>query len=142
MSPLGAPCQQPPFGVIAVVDLKTHALKWMKPLGTARDIGPLGLKSYLPIPLGTPNTGGPVVTRSGLIFIGATQERAIRALSIDTGRELWSARLPAGAHATPLTYRSDRSGHQFVVIASGGGPLMQSGSSDTITAFALPKAAK
>jgi glucose dehydrogenase len=39
-----------------------------------------------------------------------------------------------------MTYRSDRSGRQFVVIASGGGPLMQSGVSDTVTAFTLPKA--
>jgi glucose dehydrogenase len=82
------------------------------------------------------------VTRSGLFFIGATQERRIRAMSIETGRELWSAPLPAGAHATPMTYRSNRNGRQFVVIASGGGPLMASGLSDTITAFALPDGAK
>jgi quinoprotein glucose dehydrogenase len=142
MSPLGTPCQQPPYGVIGVVDLKTRALKWSRPLGAARDSGPLGLKSYLPLPLGTPNMGAAVVTRSGLFFIGATQERRIRAMSIETGRELWSASLPAGGHATPMTYRSNRSGRQFVVIASGGGPLMASGLSDTITAFVLPDGAQ
>jgi glucose dehydrogenase len=38
-----------------------------------------------------------------------------------------------------MTYRSERSGKQFVVIASGGSPLMHSGRSDAIMAFALPK---
>jgi quinoprotein glucose dehydrogenase len=141
MSPLGAPCQQPPYGEIGVVDLKAHSVKWSRPFGTARDSGPLGLKSYLPLPMGTPNMGGAVVTRSGLVFIGATQERRIRAINIESGRELWSAPLPAGAHATPMTYRSDRSKRQFVVVANGGGPLVGSGYSDTLTAYALPKGA-
>jgi quinoprotein glucose dehydrogenase len=141
MSPLGAPCQQPPYGEIGVVDLKARSVKWSRPFGTARDSGPLGLKSYLPLPMGTPNMGGAVVTRSGLVFIGATQERRIRAINIESGRELWSAPLPAGAHATPMTYRSDRSKRQFVVVANGGGPLVGSGYSDTLTAYALPKGA-
>jgi quinoprotein glucose dehydrogenase len=139
LSPLGVPCQQPPYGMIGVVDLKTHALKWSRSFGTARHSGPLGLQTYLPLPLGTPNTGGSLVTRSGLVFIGATQERRFRAIDIESGRELWSTAIPAGAHATPMTYRSERSGKQFVVIASGGSPLMHSGRSDAIMAFALPK---
>jgi quinoprotein glucose dehydrogenase len=139
LSPLGAPCQQPPYGEIGVVDLKTRSIKWSRPFGGAGDSGPLGLRSYLPFAMGTPNMGGSMVTRSGLVFIGATQERRFRAINIANGRELWSVPLPAGAHATPMTYRSDRSGRQFIVIANGGGPLVASGYSDTVTAFALPK---
>jgi quinoprotein glucose dehydrogenase len=141
MSPLGTPCQQPPFGEIGVVDLKTRSVKWSAPFGTAQDSGPMGLRSHLPLPMGTPNMGGALTTRSGLLFIGATLERRFRALNIESGRELWSAPVPAGAHATPMTYRSDRTGRQFVVIASGGGPLMGSGFSDTVTAYALPERA-
>jgi quinoprotein glucose dehydrogenase len=89
--------------------------------------------------LGTPNTGGSLITRSGLVFIAATQERRLRAIEIESGRELWSTALPAGGHATPMTYRSARSGRQFIIVASGGSPLMQSGRSDAIMAFTLPK---
>jgi quinoprotein glucose dehydrogenase len=142
LSPLGAPCQQPPYGEIGVVDLKTRSVKWSRPFGTAHDSGPLGLRSYLSVPMGTPNMGGSVITRSGLVFIGATQERRFRAISLLSGRELWSTPVPAGAHATPMTYRSDRSKRQFIVIANGGGPLVSSGYSDTLTAYALPKDAR
>jgi quinoprotein glucose dehydrogenase len=86
--------------------------------------------------MGVPNIGGSLTTRAGLIFIGATQERAIRAFDINTGKLLWLARLPAGGHATPMTYVS--SGRQFVVIAAGGNAPLHSGVGDYVIAFALP----
>jgi quinoprotein glucose dehydrogenase len=87
-----------------------------------------------PADSGSPNLGGPIVTASGLVFIGATLDRMIRAFDIETGRELWKAPLPAGARATPMTYESG--GRQFLVIAAGGsGPF---GTGDAIAAFSLP----
>lgn len=138
LSPLGAPCQEPPYGMLTAVDLDTKQVVWSKPLGTAYDSGIFGIPARLPIPLGTPNTGGSLVTASGLVFIAGTQERAIRAVDITTGDILWKARLPAGGHATPMTYRSAESGRQFVVVAAGGNYLLQSGYSDEIIAYALP----
>ena len=79
MSLLGAPCTAPPYGVLTTVDLVTHKVVWSKPLGTARDSGPLGLASHLPITMGVPNAGGSITTRGGLVFIAATQERTLRA---------------------------------------------------------------
>lgn len=140
MSPLGVPCTQPPFGKIGVVDLNSGKLIWSRPLGTSADSGPLGMKTGLPLPMGVPNMGGSVITRSGLIFIGATQERAFRALDSQTGKLLWKTRLPAGGNATPMTYIGPESGRQFVVIAAGGHPPLQSGASDQLIAFALPSA--
>lgn len=139
MSLLAVPCQEPPYGLVSAVDLKTRKLMWQKPFGTARDSGPLLLSAILPIPLGVPNLGGSVTTASGISFIGATQERMFRAYNTRTGEELWRARLPAGAHATPSTYWSTKSNRQFVVIAAGGHGAMFSGKSDAIIAFALPK---
>ncbi|HVK99811.1 MAG TPA: membrane-bound PQQ-dependent dehydrogenase, glucose/quinate/shikimate family [Dongiaceae bacterium] len=139
LSLLAVPCQEPPFGLISGVDLKTRKLLWQKPFGTARDSGPVLLRSYLPIPMGVPNLGGSVTTASGLTFIGATQERMLRAYNSRTGEELWKTRLPAGGHATPATYWSDKSHRQFVVIAAGGHGAMLSGRSDAILAFALPE---
>jgi quinoprotein glucose dehydrogenase len=141
LSPLVAPCTEPPYGLISAVDLNTRKLLWQKPFGTARDSGPLLLSTGLPIPMGVPNIGGAVVTGSGLAFIGATQEHMIRAYDIRTGKELWKGRLPAGGNATPISYWSAKSGRQFVVIAAGGHGGILSGYSDQLIAFALPKPA-
>ncbi len=140
LSPLVAPCTEPPYGLISAVDLKTRKLLWQRPFGTARDSGPLLLSTGLPIPMGVPNIGGAVVTASGLAFIGATQEHMIRAYDIRTGKELWKGRLPAGGNATPMSYWSTKSGRQFVVIAAGGHGGILSGYSDKLIAYALPKA--
>ncbi|MFS0850439.1 membrane-bound PQQ-dependent dehydrogenase, glucose/quinate/shikimate family [Novosphingobium panipatense] len=139
LSPIAIPCQQPPYGRISAVDLKTGKMVWSKIFGTSRDSGPLALPTFVPIPMGVPNIGGSVATASGLTFIGATQEHAFRAYETATGRLLWKTRLPAGGNASPTTYWSQESGRQFVVIAAGGHGAMLSGSSDELIAYALPK---
>jgi len=138
LSPLGAPCQQPPYGMISGVDMRTGKLRWTRPFGTAEDSGPLGYSSGLPISMGVPNDGAAITTRSGLTFIGATQELAFRALETVTGRELWKVRVPAGPQATPMTYLSRTSGRQFVVLAAGGHPSMRTKPGDYIIAYAVP----
>ena len=138
LSSLGVPCQQPPYGWISAVDLRTRRLVWQQRFGTGRDSGPWGLRTMLPIPMGVPNVGGSVATAGGLLFIAATIERTFRAYGITTGRELWQARLPAGGQATPATYWSSKSNRQFVVIAAGGHPAFRSGSADALIAYALP----
>ncbi|KPF84138.1 membrane-bound PQQ-dependent dehydrogenase, glucose/quinate/shikimate family [Novosphingobium sp. AAP93] len=142
LSPLVAPCTQPPYGMISAVDLNTRKLLWQKPFGTMRDSGPLLLHTGLPIPMGVPNIGGAVITASGLAFIGATQEHMFRAFDVRTGRELWKGRLPAGGNANPMTYWSSKSGRQFVVIAAGGHAGILSGYSDQLIAYALPQGSK
>ncbi len=139
LSPIDVPCTEPPFGKITVVDLDTRKTLWERPLGTGADSGPWALRSHVSLPMGVPNTGGSITTRSGLVFIGATQERALRAFDINTGNLLWRASLPAGGHATPMTYVSKKSGRQFVVIAAGGSAPLYSGYGDYVMAFALPK---
>ncbi len=139
LSALRVPCQRPPYGTLSAVDLVTGKLVWTRWLGTARDSGPFGMASLLPVPLGTPNIGGSVSTRSGLVFIGATQDRYLRAFHADTGELLWSARLPAGAQATPMTYLSAASGRQFVVVAAGGSGTLESKAGDYVVAYALPR---
>ena len=140
LSPLNIPCTEPPFGMIGVADLKTGKMKWQRPLGTSADSGPLQTRSYLPLPMGVINTGGTMTTKSGLIFIGATQERAFRAFDVNTGRLLWHVPLPAGGHAAPMSYISKKSGRQFIVIAAGGNAPLSSGIGDYLVAYALPKA--
>jgi quinoprotein glucose dehydrogenase len=86
---------------------------------------------------GRPSAGGPIATASGLIFIGATDDRRIRAFDSKTGAELWTYPLPASAYGTPITYRG-RSGKQYVAAVNTGGFAGSPTESDTVTAFALP----
>lgn len=138
-SPLNAPCNEPPYGRLSAVDLRTGALLWQRPVGTIRDAGPFGIATHLPIPMGLPNLGGTLTTRGGLVFMGAARERRFRAFDIRTGREAWSAALPNGGQANPMTYVSPVSGRQFVVIAAGGHPVLDMPAGDTLVAFALPQ---
>lgn len=134
---LGAPCKAPPWGQLAAVELQTRTLAWKYDIGTTRDTGPLGLRFNLPLPTGIFNIGGNIITRSGLIFIGATADDYLRAFDAASGEELWHARLPAGGQATPMTYIG-KNGKQYVVIAAGGHGGLQTRSGDYLEAFTLP----
>ncbi|MFC0338467.1 quinoprotein glucose dehydrogenase [Kushneria avicenniae] len=139
LSPLGAPCNAPPWGAVSAVDLASGKLLWSRPLGSARDTGPMGMASGIPLTIGTPMTGGSMTTAGGLVFIGATAEQTFRALDARTGETLWSSRLPGGGNATPVTYVGPKSGRQFVVIAAGGRQSLKTELSTKIVAFALPE---
>lgn len=137
MSPLGIPCQAPPFGTMTAIDMNTRRIAWQVPLGTTQDSGPLGWKTHLQIPVGLPTIGGSLVTGAGIIFFAGTQDFYLRAIDAVSGREVWKARLPVGAGATPMTYVSPRTGRQYVVI-SASGARDSSERGDFIIAYALP----
>ena len=141
ISPLLIPCNEPPYGLMSAVDLNSRKLLWSVRLGTARDSGLFKTGLGVPIKMGMPNFGGSMTTRGGLVFIGASHERALRAFDIRTGKEVWKARLKAGAHATPMTYISPTSGRQFVVTIAGGHRTLQSPLGDYVQAFAIPESA-
>lgn len=134
LSPLELPCSPPPWGTILAVDLRTGQKAWESTLGTIRDLAPVPL----PIAWGTPSLGGPMMAAGGVTFIAAAMDNYLRAFNSETGEELWKARLPAGAQATPMTYRVRDGGRQFVVIAAGGHGKINNKLGDYIVAFALP----
>ncbi len=61
---------------------------------------------------------GALSTDGGILFIGDL-DRRFQAFDTETGKSLWSTRLPAPAHGYPITYEA--SGKQFVAIPTGIG---------------------
>jgi quinoprotein glucose dehydrogenase len=82
--------------------------------------------------------GGPIITAGELVIIAAVQDNYIRAFDLDTGERLWEQRLPAGGQATPMTYYLEETGKQYLVIAAGGHPRMDTTLGDYLIAYALP----
>jgi quinoprotein glucose dehydrogenase len=132
LSPLGLPCRQPAWGYLSALDLKTNKIVWKKRIGTTRDSAPVPL----PFRMGMPMLGGPIVTAGGVVFIGATADYYLRAFDVNTGKQLWEARLPAGGQATPMSYSAG--GKQYVVIAAGGHGSFGTKLGDYVIAYALP----
>ncbi|MCX7512290.1 membrane-bound PQQ-dependent dehydrogenase, glucose/quinate/shikimate family [Frateuria sp. STR12] len=135
LSPFGVPCQAPPWGYLAAVDLTTMQKVWMYKNGTIEDQAPFGI----PLPLGVPSLGGPMVTAGGVAFLSGTLDAYLRAYDMRTGDKLWQARLPAGGQATPMTYVSERTGRQYVVVMAGGHRSLGTKIGDALIAYALPK---
>lgn len=133
-SPLGLPCNPPPWGQLHAIDMKTGEVLWTRPFGTTEALAP-GSQFFLRN-TGAPNFGGPMATASGLVFIGATVDDYLRAFDGRTGKELWRGRLPGGGQATPMSYVWR--GRQYVLIAAGGHGKSGTRKSDELVAFALP----
>lgn len=132
-SKLGLPCTSPPWGEIHGVDLNTKRVIWSTKLGSTQDHAPLGIA----VP-GVFNLGGAAVSKGGVTFIGATIDRNLRAFDTQTGKLLWTGRLPAGPQAGVMTYTSGVTGKQYVVIAAGGHAFMKTAPGDYVIAYALP----
>jgi len=137
MSPLGIPCQKPPFGTLSAIDMKTQKIVWQVPVGTVQDTGPFGIKMRVKMPVGMPTLGGTLATQGGLVFIAGTQDYYLRAFDSSTGKEVWKARLPVGSQGGPMSYVSPKDGKQYILI-SAGGARQSPDRGDYVIAYALP----
>jgi quinoprotein glucose dehydrogenase len=129
--PEGYPPLTPPWGTLNAIDLNKGEIRWQIPFGEYPELVAKGIKDT-----GSDNYGGPVVTASGLLFIGATSfDKKFRAFDKLTGKLLWETLLPAAGNATPSIYEIH--GREYVVIVCGGGKN-GAPSGGSIVAFALP----
>lgn len=138
MSPLGIPCQNPPFGTLSAIDLTTRKIVWQVPVGTVQDTGPFSIKLHERMPIGMPTLGGTLATQGGLVFIAGTQDYYLRAFDSSTGKEMWKARLPVGSQGGPMSYVSPKTGRQYILI-SAGGARQSPDRGDYVIAYALDK---
>jgi quinoprotein glucose dehydrogenase len=132
LSPVGLPCQQPSWGYIAGVDLTSGETIYKRVNGTVRDLAPVPL----PLKMGVPGIGGPIITRGGVAFLSGTLDYYVRAYDLQTGQEIWRDRLPAGGQATPSTYRG-ADGNQYLAVVAGGHGSTGTRAGDYIIAYRL-----
>ena len=126
------PCAGFPLGEVMVIDINEQRQHWRRPHGDF----PSKLFS-----IGLPHNGGPLLTSTGIFFLGSLFESKLYAYDVDSGELLWQHALPAPGNATPMSYAvKDKEGNakQFIVIAAGGDARSPLGSSsDYIVAFAI-----
>ncbi len=115
------PCQRPPWARLVAVNANTGDIAWQVPLGVT-DALPEGRRNT-----GGSGSAGPIVTAGGLVIVGATNDRRIRAFDSKNGKELWVAQLPGQGNANPITY-TGKNGKQYVAIVA----------TDSLQVFSLP----
>ena len=130
------PCQKPPWGHLTAVDLNSGEFRWRTVLGEYDELTAKGVAKT-----GASNLGGSVVTKGGLVFIAATNDKRFRAFDKDSGVQLWEQRMPGSGHATPMTFLG-KDGRQYVAIASGGGNKYNDNYLATLLVYALPEGAR
>jgi quinoprotein glucose dehydrogenase len=127
----GMPCWKPPYGTMTAYDLNTGKLLWRKPFGEVQKWG-----FYMPDAWGSVTIGGPLITKSGVIFAGGSMDARVRAIDEKSGDVLWKAQVDAPAVANPGTYMYK--GRQYVVFVVGGNAILKPQVSDQVVAYALP----
>jgi quinoprotein glucose dehydrogenase len=132
VAPSGSPCTKPPWGELVAVQADTGNIAWRVPLGDLRN----AINGAWESQSGSPNLGGLIATSNGLVFIGATLDGYFRAFETEQGREVWKAKLPTSARATPLLFTS-AGGRQMIAIAAGGHDSPLSKLDTKLVVFAL-----
>ena len=106
---------------MTAVDATTGEIVWQEPVGVTDGLPPEKANT------GRPGRAGAIVTASGLVFVAATDDARLRALSATTGEELWVTRLERRGNASPMTYLGP-DGRQYLAVSA----------TDEIVAFRLP----
>jgi glucose dehydrogenase len=126
------PAIAPPWGTLSAIDLNTGNYLWKIPFGEYPALAANGIKNT-----GSENYGGPIVTASGLLFIGATvYDHKFHAFDSRTGKLLWETQLPYAGRATPATYMVN--GKQYIVVATGAVRFDPAPAKGVYVAFSLP----
>jgi quinoprotein glucose dehydrogenase len=125
-------CQIPPWGSLYAVNVNTGKIAWRTTFGVTDSL-PEAVRNT-----GRPSLGAPLTTATGLTLIGATDDSRFHAFETATGKEIWTYKLDASAHASPITYRG-KDGKQYVAVVATGGSLTRSPPiGDSVVVFALP----
>lgn len=130
---LRLPCLEGPWGEVVALDMTDGSIRWRAPLGVFPGVEEHPDASNW----GSLATGGPLLTKGGLLFIADRYRKKLLALNAESGDTIWSASLPAEATATPMSYIHE--GEQYVVITAGGDMDDSDVPGDFVLAFRLDR---
>jgi quinoprotein glucose dehydrogenase len=108
MSRKGVTAIKPPWTTLTAYDMDSGNIRYQMPLGDVKGFAVSGTGSHFP-------KIGPVITAGGLIFVGA-RDGVVRALDVETGKQLWSATVDAGIEGIPAVY--EVKGKQYIVYCA------------------------
>lgn len=138
----GLPAINPPWSLLTAYDMNTGKIIWQVPNGEVAALVEKGIRDTG----STAPRGGPVATAGGLLFVGTSSDRKVRARDAATGKVLWEHQLDAASEGVPAIYEAG--GRQFVVFPVGGDGLFAPRlgqarpGANRYVAFALPSAAR
>jgi len=106
---------KPPYSTLTAYDLNKGTIKWQVPVGDdlralkegAHDTGAIGIRV------------GMVTTSTGLVFM-AGGDMKIRAYDQETGKILWTAKLPGQSKGIPAIYEAG--GKEYLVVNATSPP--------------------
>ena len=108
----GYPCNAPPWAELFGINANTGDIVWRVPLGEYKELTAKGIPKT-----GTAtNSGAPLATAGGVVFIGGTSDGQFRAFDATTGKELWSASPGFDVAGYAISY-TGANGKQYVVIS-------------------------
>ena len=103
----------PPWSQMTAYDLNAGTILWKVPNGEISGLVEQGVRatgSHTP-------RSGPLATAGGLIFMGTSSDRKLRAYDQANGKVLWQLDLPSATEGVPATY--EIAGRQYLVVCVG-----------------------
>jgi quinoprotein glucose dehydrogenase len=127
----GIPLNSPPWGVLAAIDIKNKKQKWIVPHGSYTKLKDKELNT------GSEIFGSPVILSTGIIFMAGTDDKKIRAYSLESGKKIWEDDLPFSSYGSLIV--ADYQEKQFLIVNSSSGTNFNSSPGDAIIAYQLSK---
>lgn len=125
----GIPLNRPPWGVLVAIDIKNKKKNWVIPHGSYPSLNSLKINT------GSEIFGSPVILSTGIVFMAGTDDRKIRAYSLENGEKIWEDELPFSSYGSLVvgSYKN----RQFLIVNSSSGTNFDSSPGDAIVAYEL-----
>jgi len=127
----GIPLNDPPWGVLAAIDIKNKKKKWVIPHGSYPVLQNIGFET------GSEIFGSPIILSSGIIFMSGTDDQKIRAYSLEEGKLIWEDNLPYSSYGSLII--GEYNERQFLIVNTSSGTKFNSSPGDAIVAYELVK---
>ena len=127
----GIPLNSPPWGVLAAIDIKNKKQKWIVPHGSYAKLEDKELNT------GSEIFGSPVILSTGIVFMAGTDDKKIRAYSLENGEKIWEDDLPFSSYGSLVI--ANYQDKQYLIVNSSSGTNFNTSPGDAIIAYELSK---